>query len=84
MDLHDVIGVSGAAMIVIAYALLQLERLSSESLAYSVANALGAALILASLTVEFNLAAFTIEAFWLIISLFGVLKFAQRRRRQRS
>ena len=70
----------GAALIVIAYFLLQLGRLESRSLSYSVANALGASAILFSLVYEFNFGAFVIESFWLVISLYGVFSAVRSRR----
>ncbi len=79
MSWHDLIGSAGAAMIVVSYALLQLERISSAALSYSLLNAAGAGLILVSLTVDFNLAAFLIEAFWLLISFIGIVRYARRR-----
>lgn len=76
---HDLVGGVGVAAIVGTYLMLQLGRLSARSLAYSVLNAVGAALILVSLAREFNLAAAVIEAFWLAISLYGVLAWLRRR-----
>ena len=78
MNWHDLLGIAGAAMIVVSYALLQLDRLGSDALAYSVLNALGAALILLSLSVDFNLSAFVIEAFWLLISFIGIARYLRR------
>lgn len=75
MEWHDIIGTAGAAMILVSYFLLQMERLSGTDLAYSVINGLGAALILISLSVEFNLSAFIVEAFWLAISLLGIVRY---------
>lgn len=67
-------------LMVIAYLLLQLEKLSSAAVSYLALNAIGAVLVIISLTVRFNLSAFLMEAFWLLISLFGLAKplFAQR------
>jgi hypothetical protein len=59
---------------VIAYLLLQLDRLSSSSFTYLILNALGAVLVIVSLMVRFNLSAFLMEVFWLLISLFGLAK----------
>ena len=70
----NLVGVLGAALIVIAYCLLQLGRLDSRSLIYSIVNALGASCIIYSLLFEFNLSAFVIESFWLAISLYGVFR----------
>lgn len=72
MSPADAAGVVGAALIVLAYLLLQLGRLDPRSVLYSAANALGAAAILFSLWLDFNLGAFVIEAFWLLISLYGI------------
>ncbi len=72
--LADGIGMLGAALIVVAYFLLQIGRLDSQSLSFSVINGLGALGIIYSLSYEFNLSAFTIESFWLAISLYGIYR----------
>ena len=70
----DFLGTIGVIFIVAAYALLQIERIKSSTLAYSLLNALGAFLILISLIIDFNFSAFTIEIIWLGISIFGIYK----------
>ena len=75
VSLHDVAGTFGVILIVGSYFLVQIGRLRAEALSYSVANGLGALLILLSLMVEFNLSAFLVEFFWLLISLIGVWRF---------
>ena len=70
--LIDLIGIIGVAIIVVAYLMLQLERIKSTDLAYSVMNALGASLIVASLIVDFNLSALLMEVFWVLISFIGI------------
>ena len=72
MALHDGIGLLGVGCIVGSYLALQMGRLPATALRYSLLNALGAALILVSLAFEFNTAAALVEAFWLLISLFGL------------
>jgi len=71
---HDVAGNIGVAFILITYLLLQLGKIRSEALIYSVCNAIGAGLVLLSLYYEFNLSAFIIEGFWVLISLIGIWK----------
>ena len=75
----DLVGMLGAALIVLTYFLLQTGRLEVRSLAYSAANGLGAAAILYSLFFDFNLGAFAIELFWLLISLYGVSRALRAR-----
>ena len=76
----DLAGFTGVLMIVIAYLLLQLDKLPSSSLSYSLLNAVGALLIILSLIFKFNLSAFIVEVFWLLISLFGLTKSLVSRR----
>ena len=75
----DLMGGVGVALIVGAYLSLQIGRLESTSLTYSAVNGVGALLILISLLFKFNLAAFVIEAFWVVISLVGIVKCLRAR-----
>ena len=74
-SIYDVLGNIGVFLIILTYFLLQIRKLSSESLLYSVLNALGASLIVVSLLFDFNLSAFIVEAFWVIISVIGIGKY---------
>ena len=75
MKWYDILGTLGVGIILVAYILLQLGRLRSEHPAFSLVNAVGAALILVSLYFNFNFASFLMEFFWLVVSLFGVGKY---------
>jgi hypothetical protein len=66
---YDILGTLGVGIIVLTYVLLQLERVRSDQLSYSLLNAIGALLILISLYYTFNLPSFIVEFFWLLISL---------------
>lgn len=72
---YDLMGNIGVAMMVLAYLLLQMGKLRINDLSYSLTNAIGAALVLVSLLYSFNLSAFLVESFWLLISLYGLIKF---------
>ena len=71
----DFLGIIGVGIIVVTYLFLQLGKLKSEALAYSLMNAIGASLIVASLLVNFNLSALLMEVFWVLISLLGVYRY---------
>jgi hypothetical protein len=71
----DVVGNVGVVVLVITYLMLQLNKLSSDGLAYSVLNAVGAGLIVISLLFDFNLSALVIEAFWVLISFVGIYRY---------
>jgi hypothetical protein len=72
---YDFAGNVGVALILISYLLLQLGKLRSTDLRYSLMNGAGAALVIVSLVFDFNLSAFVIEAFWVLISLIGTVRY---------
>jgi hypothetical protein len=74
LQLHNVVGIVGVLLILIAYCLLQAGRLSRDVLSYSIINGLGSALILFSLYFEFNLPSAIIELSWLFISIYGAMR----------
>jgi len=76
--LLDIFGIAGVILLVITYLLLQVNRLPSTGLSYSLLNAIGASLIILSLVANFNLSAFLMEAFWVLISLIGVVRYIRR------
>ena len=78
---YDIIGTIGVGIIVVTYFLLQLGRIKSDELIYSLLNGVGAALILISLYYDFNLPSVVVEAFWLVISIFGIIRYLTARSR---
>jgi len=75
LSLTDLIGIFGVTIIVITYILLQVEKMDAQDLSFSLLNAVGAFLIIVSLLFEWNLASFLMEFIWMMISLYGVLKY---------
>ena len=73
-SIYDLAGNFGVAAIIVIYLLLQLGKISSSSVYFSLFNALGAILIIISLLDHYNLSAMVVEVFWLIISLVGILR----------
>jgi len=71
---YDILGSVGVALIIITYLLLQIECLSSTGVLYSTLNALGAFFVIISLMYEFNISAFIVEVFWVLISVFGIVR----------
>ena len=78
---YDFIGSIGVGIIILTYVFLQLERIKSESLIYSVLNGLGAALIVFSLVYSFNFSAFIVESLWVLISIYGIVKYFLKSKR---
>lgn len=64
----------GAFFGLLAYFLLQSGRLKSGDIKFNSLNLLCALFIIISLTHDWNLAAFIIEAFWAAIAIYGLLR----------
>jgi hypothetical protein len=77
-ELHNIVGSLGVIMIITSYLFIQIDKMEVKGMQYSLINAVGALLVLFSLYYEFNLSAFIIELFWLIISLYGLFNFYRK------
>ena len=74
----DAIGVLGTLMVVLAYTLLQFERIDPKSLSYNMINLVGAIFLFFSLCFNFNLASLVIEVFWIGASMIGLWRHWHR------
>ena len=79
MTLPDLVGLTGVALLIITYALLQLDRIDPKGFWYSFNNLLVAILVTVSLVYTPNLASIVIEIFWFLISLYGIVMFYKRK-----
>ena len=79
MTLPDLIGLTGVALLIITYALLQLDKIDPKGFWYSFNNLLVAILVTVSLVYTPNLASIVIEIFWFLISLYGVVMFFKKK-----
>jgi hypothetical protein len=68
----DIVGMGGVGCFILAYFLLQKERVSHKNAVYLLLNLCGAVLIMLSLLVHWNLSAFVLEAIWALISIYGI------------
>ena len=76
---HQWLGIVGTIFILGAYCLLQMDRLSSRDLSYSVLNGLGASFLVVSLLFDVNLSALIVESFWALISAVGIIRCLRSR-----
>ncbi|HEX6865886.1 MAG TPA: hypothetical protein VF122_01500 [Caulobacteraceae bacterium] len=73
-DIADAAGVVGVVMILAAYAGATAGRLNAQHPVALLANLIGAGLILYSLTRNFNLPAFLMEAAWALVAFLGLVR----------
>ena len=78
--IYDFAGNIGVTLMIVTYLLLQLDKIKSSNFYYSLLNVIGSALVILSLIDSFNLSAFIVEAFWLIISFVGIIRFVISKR----
>jgi hypothetical protein len=76
----DIVGLIGSALFIAAFAYANLAE-QFDKLWFNLVNLIGAALLLASLWINFNLAAFVLEIAWAGIALLGIVAALRARRR---
>ena len=75
----DIIGYIGVALLVVTYAMLQLDRIGPKGFWYSFNNMIVAMLVTVSLLYTMNKASMVIEVFWFIISAYGIIMYFKRK-----
>ncbi|MDA0782303.1 MAG: hypothetical protein PQ612_07765 [Rickettsiales bacterium] len=73
--IFNIIGTCGVTLILLAYFMIQSDRLHKHSFAYSFMNLVGSLLIFISLLHTWNLPSVIIEVFWFLISAYGLVKW---------
>jgi predicted membrane protein len=84
MDVFQWLGFAGMLCIVLAYFLLQIGKYDIHSLSYQLLNLSGAIALIISLAVHFNLGSFLIEIFWIVITLYGMVKNLRKKMAKRT
>lgn len=77
----QLVGLSGAVIYMMTFALLATRIVSGDSIGYFLMNLSAASLVLISLSQSFNAASLVIQLFWIIVS---ILSIAARLRRPRA
>lgn len=76
--LANIIGMIGSGLMVIAYAYSNLAK-TINFVAFNLLNLVGSLLLIASLTVHFNMASMALEIVWAAIALVGLVAALRRR-----
>jgi hypothetical protein len=74
LEWYDWVGMLGTLMVLGAFFLLQAGHIHGNRLAYQLLNLFGAAGILVSLIGSFNISVFLLEAAWVAVSLYGIVR----------
>lgn len=72
--ISNIIGIVGVSMVVFAYFMTQIQKWIATELRYLLCNLFGSILIVFSLVFHWNLSSFVIETFWILISIYGLVK----------
>lgn len=81
-DWANVVGLIGSALFLTAFGYANASP-KMDKLLFNAANLAGAVLLLASLSVHFNLAAFVLEVCWAVIALIGLVQAVRARKAAR-
>ncbi|MGH8125336.1 MAG: CBU_0592 family membrane protein [Rhodanobacteraceae bacterium] len=68
-----IVGLVGMIITLLAYLLLQAQKLHGNGLVYQLMNAFGSAAIIVSLIYRPNLPSLVLEIAWLAISIYGIV-----------
>lgn len=74
LEWYDWIGMLGTLLVLGAFFLLQAGRIHGNRLAYQLLNLVGAACVLVSLWNKFNISVFLLEATWVAISIYDIVR----------
>ena len=80
MTLHEVGGVIGVLLILLAYARIHFDWFDPKRAPALLMNLVGAGLILLSMVHAFNFPAFLMEAAWAAMALYGLVRLLLQRR----
>lgn len=74
LDLYEITGLIGVFLTLLAYLLLNMEKLRQNSFSYLFSNAIGSIMIMVSFIKHWNIPSFTVELSWLLISVYGLIR----------
>ena len=80
MSATDAAGLAGVLMMLVAYAAAAMGRLDPQRAPALISNLIGSALVLWSLSHDFNLAAAVMESAWLLVAGVGLVRLVSKRR----
>ncbi|PID85037.1 MAG: transporter [Chloroflexi bacterium] len=82
MPFANEIGLIAPFSLLLAFALLNLGKLTADHYTYQWMNVIGAAALTYSVISPLNLGVFITEALWTLIGVYGVVKIYLKRRKQ--
>lgn len=77
---YDWVGIAGTLAVLVAFFLLQAGKLSGTGIVYQLLNLFGSGGVLVSLLGKFNVSVFVLEAVWMAISAYGIVRTLKARR----
>lgn len=78
----DFVGNIGVALLIGTFAMLQFDKIDAKGFWYSFNNLMVAILLMINLYFKPNLSSIIIEIFWILLSIYGLVKFYKSRSRE--
>lgn len=79
LEWYDWVGIAGTLSVLLAFFLLQAGRLAGTGIVYQMLNLFGSGGVLVSLIGKFNVSVFVLEAAWMAISAYGIVRMLKLR-----
>ena len=84
LEWYDWVGLFGVLLILLAYFVLQTGRIRGDGLTYQLMNLFGASGVLVSLYYKPNFSAILMEAAWVAVSIYGIVRGLRRKGETKS
>jgi hypothetical protein len=81
-QIADFVGIIGVILTLVAYCLLNIDKINAMSKTYLFLNLFGSCMLFYSLMFHWNLSSVLIEIAWITISLIGIVRYNRGRRNQ--
>ena len=79
LEWYDWVGICGTLCVLLAFFLLQAGQLAGTGIVYQLLNLFGSGGVLVSLMCKFNVSVFVLEAAWMAISAYGIVRMLKLR-----
>jgi len=80
----DFVGNIGVALLIGTFALLQFDKINPKGFWYSFNNLMVALLLMINLYYKPNLSSIIIEIFWILLSIYGLVKYFKSRSKEQA
>jgi predicted membrane protein len=80
----DIFGLFGVIIVLGTYLLMQMDKLPTSGLLFSLFNFIGSVFLLISLMGDWNLSSVVVEIIWQLISVYGMISYFRNKKKEQA